>query len=295
MERASDGNAARPPRRTRAATTRTTNDKPQAVPSQASVPTRGPMFQVERRERIMQRLLREGRVDVTDLAESFDVTGETIRRDLTDLQRERLVRRVHGGAIPWRGTAIVPRLEVREGINVDEKRRIAAAATGEVPERGSLIIDSGSTALHLADQLDRERDLTVITNSIPIIRSLALTDRPQVVVLGGALERRTMAMVDETGAELLRDITVDVLFIGCDGMSPETGFTTPYRSEVAIKRAMMASARRIVMMFDHSKIGSEQLFRFATVDEVDVIITGSEVDDATAARMESLGPVVIRA
>ena len=101
----------------------------------------------------------------------------------------------------------MPRLEVRESINVDEKRRIAAAAAREVPESGSIIIDSGSTALHLADVLDRERDLTVITNSIPIIRSLALTDRPEVVVLGGALERKTMAMVDETGVELLRDIT----------------------------------------------------------------------------------------
>ena len=266
------------------------------APAAASEPGRaGPRFQLERRELIMRQLLQEGRVDVTELAQAFDVTSETIRRDLTDLQRERLVRRVHGGAIPWRGSALVPRLEVREGINVDEKRRIATAATREVPERGSLIIDSGSTALHLADQLDRERDLTVITNSIPIIRSLALTDRPQVVVLGGALERKTMAMVDETGVELLRDITVDVLFIGCDGMSPETGFTTPYRAEVAIKRAMMASARRVVMMADHSKFGNEQLFRFAGIGEVDVFITGVEVDDATVARLEEQGPVVIRA
>lgn len=269
---------------------------PSSIATAPAAPARaGPRFQLERRELIMQRLLREGRVDVTDLAERFDVTSETIRRDLTDLQHERLVRRVHGGAIPWRGSALVPRLDVREGINVDEKRRIAAAALREIPERGSLLIDSGSTALHLADQLDRERDLTVITNSIPIIRSLALTDRPQVVVLGGALERKTMAMVDATGVDLLREITVDVLFIGCDGMSPETGFTTPYRAEVAIKRAMMASARRIVMMFDHSKIGNEQLFRFATVDEVDVIVTGVEVDDVMAARLEAQGPVVVRA
>lgn len=294
MEPPSGDEAVRPPRRARGPGARPAGDRP-PVPPEAPGPARSPMFQAERRERIVRRLLREGRVDVTALAESFDVTGETIRRDLADLQRDRLVRRVHGGAIPWRGTAIVPRLEVREGINVDEKRRIATAATAEVPERGSLIIDSGSTALHLADQLDRERDLTVITNSVPIIRSLALTDRPQVVVLGGALERKTMAMVDETGVDLLRDITVDVLFIGCDGMSPETGFTTPYRAEVAIKRAMMASARRVVMMFDHSKVGNEQLFRFATLDEVDVIITGVEVDDATAARMEAQGPVVIRA
>ena len=192
----------------------------------------GPMFQLERREQIMQRLVREGRVDVAELATDFEVTSETIRRDLTDLERERLVRRVHGGAIPWRGASLVPRLEVRESSNVDEKRRIAVAAAREVPESGTLIIDSGSTALHLADVLDRERDLTVITNSVPIIRSLALTDGPEVMVLGGVLERKTMAMVDETGVEMLRHLNVDVLFFGCDGMSPERGFTTPYRAEV---------------------------------------------------------------
>ena len=185
------------------------------------------MFQLERREQIMQRLVRDGRVDVAELAEAFDVTSETIRRDLTDLERERLVRRVHGGAIPWRGASLVPRLEIRESINVDEKRRIALAAAREVPESGSIIIDSGSTALQLADVLDRERELTVITNSIPIIRSLALTDRPEVVVLGGALERKTMAMVDETGVDMLRDISVDVLFVGCDGMSPGAGLHHP--------------------------------------------------------------------
>jgi DeoR family fructose operon transcriptional repressor len=253
------------------------------------------MFQLERREQIMQRIVREGRVDVAELAGAFDVTSETIRRDLTDLERDRLVRRVHGGAIPWRAASLVPRLEVRESINVDEKRRIAAAAAREVPESGTLIIDSGSTALQLADVLDRERDLTVITNSIPIIRSLSLTDRPQVIVLGGALERKTMAMVDETAVEMLRGVTVDVLFFGCDGMSPERGFTTPYRSEVAIKRAMMSCARRTVIMFDHSKVGNEQLYRFADIDEVDTIITGVEVDDATVIRLEERGPVVIRA
>ncbi|MFV2064120.1 MAG: DeoR/GlpR family DNA-binding transcription regulator [Chloroflexota bacterium] len=254
----------------------------------------GPMFQGERRAQVMSRILERGRVDVAELAEEFDVTGETIRRDLTELQRQRLVRRVHGGAVPWRGSMLAPRLQVREGRNVDEKRRIATAALAEVPERGSLIIDSGSTTLHLADLLPRDRELTVITNSVPVIRSLAHTDRPEVVVLGGLLKRLSQALVDETGIDMLRDITVDVLFIGCDAMSPERGFTVPYRAEVAIKRAMMASARRVVMMFDHSKVGNEQLFRFGSIEEVDTIITDTGVDDATVTLLEQQGPVVIR-
>jgi DeoR family fructose operon transcriptional repressor len=253
------------------------------------------LFQGERRAQILKRVVERGRVDVTDLAGEFNVTGETIRRDLTELQRERLVRRVHGGAVPWRGSVIVPRLEVREGHNVIEKRRIARAAAAEVPLTGSIIIDSGSTALQLADILDRERELTVVTNHVPIIRSLATSEHPEVIVLGGALRRRTMAFVDETSVDTLRDMTVDVAFIGCDGMSPERGFTTPYREEVAIKRAMMASARRVVMMFDHSKVGNEQLYRFADIDEVDVIYTDTGMDDRIAALLRERGPEVIRA
>ena len=252
------------------------------------------LFQDERRAEIVKRVLERGRVDVSDLAQEFSVTGETIRRDLTELQRERLVRRVHGGAVPWRGSVIVPRLEVREGHNVAEKRRIAKAAAAEVPQTGSIIIDSGSTALQLADVLDRERDLVVVTNHVPIIRSLSTTERPEVVVLGGALRRRTMAFVDETSVETLRDMAVDVAFSGCDGMSPAHGFTTPYREEVAIKQAMIAAARRVVMMFDHSMIGNEQLFRFADVDEVDVIYTDVGVDPAMAALIEEQGPKVVR-
>ena len=255
----------------------------------------GPLFQAERRAQILKRVHDRGRVDVGTLADEFRVTGETIRRGLTELQRERLVRRVHGGAVPCRGAMLVPRLAEPEGLRVEEKRRIARAALAEVPERGTLIIDSGSTALHLADMLDRDRDLVVVTNSIPIMRSLATTERPKVIGLGGKLERRTMAFVDEAGVEMLAGIRVDVLFFGCDGMSPETGYSTPYRAEVAIKRAMLSCARRVVMMFDHSKVANEQLFRFAGIDEVDIIYSDSGMDDVTAARIEEQGPRVVRA
>ena len=254
----------------------------------------GGLFQLERRELIMERVLRDGRVDVADLAEAFEVTSETIRRDLTDLQTDRLVRRVHGGAVPWRSWIFEPALVVRESQNVEEKLRIARAATHEVPEHGSIIIDSGSTAAHLADLLDRDRDLTIITNSIPIAQSLATTERPEVVMLGGTLRRNTMAFVDETGVDMVSDLTVDVLFMGCDGVSPERGFTTPYKSEAALKKAMIASARRTVMMFDHTKVGNDQLLRFASISDVDTIITGVDVDDTTVARLGEQGPGIIR-
>ena len=254
-----------------------------------------PMFQVERRRRIMDVVQQVGRVDVADLAETFDVTNETIRRDLNQLQRERLVTRVHGGAVPFRDSMITEPLQVREGRHAEEKRRIAQAAALEVPESGSVMIDAGSTTAYLTRYVDLDRDLTVITNSVPIFWALATTVKPHVIMLGGVLRRQTMAFVDETGVEMLRDFTVDVLFMGCDGASVENGFSVPYRSEAALKRAMISSARRTVMMFDHSKLGNDRLLRFASLAEVDTIVTGVEVDEATAQRFQEHGPVVVRA
>lgn len=253
-----------------------------------------PRFLIERRNRILQQVLDEGRVDVSALADAFQVTTETIRRDLVALEQDRLVQRVHGGAVPWHNRGFEPLLDVRLSQHADEKRRIAHAALAELPDRGTVIIDSGSTTALLADALDRERDLTVITNSIPVLTTLAATPKPDVILLGGALRRDTMALVDETGVEALDGMTADVLFLSCDGVSPERGFTTPYRHEAAIKGAMLASARRVVMVFDHSKVGHDHLFRFATFDDVDVIVTGTELDAATAHLLEAEGPEVRR-
>lgn len=254
-----------------------------------------PAFLVERRQAIVERVHKAGRADVAELAVAFDVTTETIRRDLIALERDRLVRRVHGGAMPWRNGRFEPVLDIRMRQNAEAKSRIANAALQELPERGSIIIDSGSTAAYFADVLDRDRDLTVITNSIPIVTSLATTALPRVTLIGGGLRRDTMALVDEAGVEMLDGITVDALFLACDGVSLDRGFTTPYRHEAALKKAMLASARRAVMLFDHSKIGNDQLLRFAHIGDVDVIITDAEVADSTVAMLEDQGPVVIRA
>ncbi len=165
-------------RRPRGPVTGSAGDGPHPVPSGPYGQARGPMFQVERRERIMQRLLREGRVDVTDLAESFDVTGETIRRDLTDLQRERLVRRVHGGAIPGRGTAVV-----RGSTCAKASTSIEADASPRGDGRGTrprlVIIDSGSTALHLPIS-STGSGTSRISNRSPSPLPRALTRSPHV-------------------------------------------------------------------------------------------------------------------
>lgn len=254
-----------------------------------------PRFQSERQHEIEQLVLTEGRVQVADLARRFDVTTETIRRDLSELDRRRVLRRVHGGAVASQRIRHEPMLVVRSMRNADEKRRIAQRAVDELPGEGSIMIDSGSTLSFFAEYLPGDRNLTVFTNSVPVIQSLSSLQTLDINVIGGRLNKNTMAMVDNTGVDMVRDLTVDVLFISTDRVSPERGFTAPYREEVAIKRAMIAAARRVVMLFDHGKVGGDELFCFAAVNEIDTIVTDDGVSPATIRALEALGPQVIRA
>lgn len=252
-----------------------------------------PRFQSERQDEIARLVTDEGRVQVADLAKRFAVTTETIRRDLSELDRRRILRRVHGGAVAYQRVRHEPKLAVRHTRNAAEKRKIARRAIEELPGEGTIMIDSGSTLAFFAELLPDDRDLTVFTNSIPVIESLSVRDTVEVNVIGGVLRKNTMAMVDATSVDTVRDLTVDVLFISTDRASIERGFTTPYRDEVAIKRAMIAAARRVVMLFDHAKLGNDQVFRFASIDEVDTIVTDHAVPVATIRALEALGPQVI--
>lgn len=255
----------------------------------------GSLSAPERQELIVELAMANRRVEVGDLARRFGVTTETIRRDLGLLQDQKLLRRVHGGAVPWQRWRHEPSLTVRDSQNAEEKHRIAKRALEELPAEGSLIIDSGSTSAHFATLLPNDRQLTVVTNSIPVVQVLATSEGIEVIMIGGTLKKNTMALVDSSGVETVGSMVVDVAILGADGVSAEHGFTTPYRDEVAIKRAMMSAARRSVLLTDHSKIGNDQLHRFAWVNEVDTVITGSEASDSDFEELRALCPLVIRA
>lgn len=254
-----------------------------------------PLFQTERQREIVTLALQHGRVDVAKLAGQFRVTTETIRRDLSELQAQRLVRRVHGGAVPWETTGFEPLLEVRNDQQVAEKRRIARLAVQELPDSGTIIIDSGSTLTPFAECMPQDRELQVVTNSLLTAQALAKKENVDVVVLGGGLRKNTFAMVDAQTVAAVNEFTVDTLFISADGMSIERGLTTPYREEAALKQAMIASAGRVVALIDFSKMDKNLLVRFADWSAIDVLVTDGRADDETVSKIEALGPTVLRA
>ena len=253
------------------------------------------MYAEERQQLIVDRARKAGRVDVTALAEQFDVTAETIRRDLTALERQGLLRRVHGGAIPVERLGFEPALATRDAAASGEKDRIAKAALAELPNEGAILLDAGTTTARLAEALPVDRELTVVTNALPIAITLATRPNITVHLLGGRVRGRTMATVDAWAARLLADTFVDVAFMGANGISVERGLTTPDVAEAEVKRAMIASARRTVVLADHTKVGVDHFARFGAISDVDVLVTDSRIDAELVLDLDSAGVRVVQA
>ncbi|MFJ6569797.1 DeoR/GlpR family DNA-binding transcription regulator [Streptomyces sp. NPDC091292] len=253
------------------------------------------MYAPERQQEILRLARDGGRVDVLSLADTFQVTAETIRRDLKALDRAGLVRRVHGGAIPSGRLDFEPDLAEREGTAADEKDRIARAALAELPTDGTVILDAGSTVARLAAELPLESTLTVVTHALPIAARLADHPGVQLHLVGGRVRHRTRAAVDAWALRAYAEIRADVLFLAANGFSPAYGLTTPDLAEAAVKRAAVAAARRVVLLADSAKYGQEHFARFGDLTDIDVLVTDSGLGADDAAAIERTGPEVVRA
>ena len=253
------------------------------------------MYATERQQEILTRARSAGRVEVRSLAKLLDVTQETVRRDLTALERRGLLHRVHGGAIPMERLGFELAVPEREAVMAAEKERIARAALDEVPDGGAIILDAGTTTARLAALLPVDSRLTVVTHALPI--AVALANHPAITVhlLGGTIRRSTLAAVGHWAERDVRDIYADVAFIGTNGLTVNQGLTTPDLAEAAVKQALIAAARRTVVLADHTKIGRTDFGHVAALADVDTIITDTGVSADVAAELEAAGPRVFLA
>jgi DeoR family fructose operon transcriptional repressor len=253
------------------------------------------LYPEERQQAIASLVVERGRLAVTSVAEEFGVTTETVRRDLATLERAGMLRRVHGGAVPSGVLTLVePGLEERHGTRREAKRRIAAAALDLLPATdGSVTLDGGTSTAALADLLPPDRRLYVATNSVPIAARLSNCPAVTLHLLGGRVRGITQTAVGDTTVRSLQDLRVDVVFLGTNGISPGHGFSTLDEAEAATKRAMVRAAQRVIVLGDSSKLGREHLVRFATVEEVDVLVTDGEADPGLVAELEAMGIAVL--
>ncbi len=226
---------------------------------------------------------------MTELAHSLAVTSETIRRDLSQLEQAGLLRRVHGGALPIDRQSLEPEVLERALTMVGEKRRIAKRALDEVPTTGTIFLDAGTTTGVLADLLPSGRNLTVVTHSLSIALTLAGRSGYTVLTLGGELRGATLATVGPWAEGRLRTMHTDVAFVATNGLSVARGLTTPNPVEAEIKRLIIQTARRVVLLTDHTKINRDFFESFGSTSDVDLLISDVGLDAVTAGEFEAAG------
>ncbi len=253
------------------------------------------MYAEERQQAMAQLIGQQGRLSVAQLADTFDVTTETVRRDLSSLERIGLVRRVHGGAVPSSSLSVIESgLGERDQSNTAAKDAIAVAAVQQLPPTNStIIIDAGSTTARLAGVLPRDIRLTVVTHAVPVAARLAGLPHIELHLLPGRVRPTTHAAVGTDTVAALHDLRADVSFLATNGLSVEFGLTTPDRDEAATKRAIAGAARRTVVLADSSKIGVETAQRFASLGDIDVLITDSGIDTGARRALEKAGLEVV--
>jgi len=256
------------------------------------------VYAEERQQAIADEVRRIGRASVADLAGRFSVTSETVRRDLATLERAGHLQRVHGGAVRPGLIRVVAEqgLDVRETTHVDRKLAIGTAAMKFLPPNGgSVLFDAGTTTFHAAMALPHGHGLTLITNSIPIAGVLTNHSDGFVHAVGGRVRGLTQATVGADTVAAIARLRVSTAFIGTNAITTRHGLSTPYPEEAAVKRAMVSSADQVVVLADSSKMGREDLVRFASLDEVDVLITDSTVSPTDAAELADHGIEVVLA
>ncbi len=253
------------------------------------------MYAEERQQAMARAVADRGRMSVAELASAYDVTTETVRRDLSALEGMGLVRRVHGGAVPVSAlTSLEYGLAERDAARPAAKDAIARAALELLPPAGgSLVIDAGSTTVRLAEALPRDRRLVVYTHSVPVAARLAVNPAVELHLLPGSVRATTQAAVGPETVATLAQIRVDLAFLGTNGVSTGHGFSTPDATEAATKRAIVDATRRAVVLADATKIGVEATVRFAAVGDVDVLLTDGDVESSQRKELVAAGLEVV--
>ncbi|ESQ91044.1 DeoR family transcriptional regulator [Asticcacaulis sp. AC460] len=245
----------------------------------------------ERRRQITAMLKSRGSVQVVALSEQFNVSMQTIRKDLHYLEEHGIATRAYGGAISSDvvNVSAEPPIEAKRVSHIEEKERIGQLAASMIKPGDSVILDSGTTALQIARFLPDDEDITVVTNDFDVLSALAQKRKIKVVMLGGELRRKNMAFYGAQTVAALQELVFDKLFLGVDGFDVERGITTHHEPEAQLNRKMVESARQVIAVTDSSKFGKVCLHRIIDVSEVDMLITDNDAPDHVREAATRLG------
>ena len=248
------------------------------------------MLARRRHQRILEMLRDDGLAEVGHLSRELGVSGATVRRDLSLLEREGLLQRVHGGAAPLRTTE--PPFEVVAGGHQDAKVRMARIAAGLVRDGDVVLLDIGTTTSQVARSL-RGREVTVITSSLAVYEELACDDVVELILLGGIVRRNYRSLVGFLTEHALRQLHADLLFLGTSGVRRDGSVLDTTAIEVPVKRAMLEAAERAVLVAGADKFPGRGIARVCGAAELAAVVTEPGADAPTLAAVAEAGVEVI--
>lgn len=252
----------------------------------------GVIFQEERLDRILMLLEDKDRILTQDIADKLNTTPATIRKDLSILEEEGLLKRTHGGAVKPKRFFTGLTLSEKENIKIDEKRKLVKEAAKFINDGDTIILDSGSTTSLLAKEIKHRKGLTVITNAINVVTEL-VQGQAEIIVIGGSLVKETLTLLGPLADETLKRISSGKLFMGVDGIDFKVGLTTPSILEANTTRLMMEAAGEVTLMTDESKFGRRSLGVICKVADLDRMITTKQLTSEELGLCERNGVEVI--
>lgn len=246
-----------------------------------------------RREKILNMLSAQGRVRVAELSALFGISEVTIRHDLAELEEQKLLLRVHGGAESTNRAYYTLSLTDRMKRNEDAKREIAKYAADIINDGDTVILDSGTTTLMVAQEIRYKKGITVVTNSLTIASELASAADANVILLGGSLNPKNLFAYGEDTVTQLQKYKADKMFMAVDGISAQYGVTTFHYLEADVSRSMRERANSVIAVADHTKIGREGFAKIGTIDIVDMLVTNESAGTDALSDIRNTGIEVV--
>jgi DeoR family transcriptional regulator of aga operon/DeoR family fructose operon transcriptional repressor len=252
-------------------------------------------FSQERHQKILEYVNSQGRVEVENLAQYFNVTEATIRRDLITLENQGLIYRAHGGALRreqksiWQMSSIQSRLNQNE----EEKKRIATFVSQMIHDGESIMIDGGSTTTKIAQQLCARKNLLIVTNSLTIGELFIEANQNKVILTGGELLKETNATVGNATEDALSKYRTEKAIIGVSGLIPEEGCFSAIPQEAEVKKLMLKNAQDRIIVTDSSKIGTRAFYFFYSISDIDILVTDKNIKKSDLTALKKLGVEVV--
>ncbi|MDR6866773.1 DeoR/GlpR family transcriptional regulator of sugar metabolism [Microbacterium resistens] len=248
------------------------------------------MLAASRKELLLERLRRDGRIVAKDIARELGLSEDSIRRDLRELDDAGLAVRVYGGALP--ASPATADYAARTAVAPDSKRRVAALAAGLIRPGATVILDGGTTTLAVVDALPKTLACTIITHS-PTIATSLLDHSAEVFLIGGRLFKHSAVASGAAAVEAASRISADLFLLGVTGVHPTAGLTTGDADEAAMKRALAARAAETYVLASEEKLGTASRYEVLPLDAVAAVVTDVGADDPTARELAAQGVTLL--